>query len=285
MKGIRITERFTKRETPSFKKYLSDISEIKMLTLEEETNLSLKAENGDKSAIDGLVRHNLRFVISVAKQYETQNIDLEDLVNEGNIGLIIAAQRYKVSTGFKFITFAVFWIRKMIMEYLTKNSKLVRLPSNKVNDLSKLNQHVSELEQKFGRTVDISEVIEEYGDKFTQEEISDLENVAMLKFDSLDGSIDDGGEGTNLYDVLENSNSKPSDYLLTESDIKYEISKILDKLKPRDRQIMVDLFGINGDAPLTLKEVSDKIGLTREMVRQIKMKSLEKLKKSNILII
>lgn len=278
MKTIRITERFTKRESGSFKQYLSEIAEIEMFTPAEEAECSLRAEKGDKAAIDELVRRNLRFVVSVAKQYETSNVSLEDLVNEGNIGLIMAAQQYKANTGFKFITYAVFWIRKMIMDYLAKNSRVVRLPSNKINGLSKLNQHISKLEQKLGRSVDLSEVIEEYGTKFSKEEISELENISMFSFESLDNAIDESEGGSTLYDIIVNDNANPSDHLIATQDLKKQIKNALTVLKPRDRVIMVDLFGLEGNTPMSLKEVGDKVGLTREMVRQIREKSLKKLK-------
>jgi len=278
MKSLKITERYTKRESNSFKQYLLDIADIKMFTPAEEAACSLKAEQGDKEAIDELVRRNLRFVVSVAKQYESSNIALEDLVNEGNIGLIMAAQQYKTSTGFKFITYAVFWIRKMIMEYLAKNGRIVRLPANKISGLSKLNQHVSELEQKLGRSVDLSEVIEEYGTKFSKEEISELENISTLSFESLDAAMDNSEGGNSLYDVIENENAKPTDYLIITEDVKKRIRNALTILKPRDRAIMVDLFGLDGGTPMNLKEVGEKVGLTREMVRQIRERSLKKLK-------
>lgn len=278
MKNIRITERFTRRETGSFKQYLNEIADIEMFTPAEEAECSLRAENGDKKAIDELVKRNLRFVVSVAKQYEAANAPLEDLVNEGNLGLIMAAQQYKVSTGFKFITYAVFWIRKMIMEYLAKNGRIVRLPSNKISGLSKLNQHIGELEQKLGRSVDLSEVIEEYGRKFSKEEISELENISMLSFESLDSAMDESEGGSNLYEIIENENAMPTDHLITNQDLKKRIKNALGILKPRDRAIMVDLFGLEGNTPMSLKEVGDKVGLTREMVRQIREKSLKKLK-------
>lgn len=278
MKNFKVTERFTKRESGSFKQYLAEISEIKMFSPAEEFECSLKAEKGDKSAIDELVSRNLRFVVSVAKQYESSNVSLEDLVNEGNIGLIMAAQQYKSNTGFKFITYAVFWIRKMIMEYLAKNSRTVRLPANKISGLSKLNQHIGELEQKLGRSVDLSEVIEEYGTKFSKEEISELENIFMLSFESLDAAINESEGGNSLYDIIENENAKPTDYLIMNEDGKKRIKNALTILKPRDRGIMVDLFGLDGGTPMNLKEVGEKVGLTREMVRQIRGRCLEKLK-------
>lgn len=278
MKNIRITERFTKRESDSFNRYLAEVAEIKVFTPAEELECSLRAEKGDKEAIDELVRRNLRFVVSVAKQYESANVSLEDLVNEGNIGLIMAAQQYKANTGFKFITYAVFWIRKMIMEYFAKNGRPVRLPSNKINGLSKLNQHIGELEQKLGRSVDLSEVIEQYGTKFSKEEISELESISMLSFESLDNAIDNSEGESNLYEIIEDENANPTDHLITTEDSKKRIKNALTILKPRDRVIMVDLFGLEGNTPMSLKEVGDKVGLTREMVRQIREKSLKKLK-------
>jgi len=219
----------------------------------------------------------LRFVVSVAKQYETSTISLEDLVNEGNLGLIMAAQQYKVSTGFKFITYAVFWIRKMILEYLSKNGRIVRIPSNKVNGISKLNQYISKLEQKHGRTVDISEVIEEFGANFTNEEITDLQTISMFNFQSLDTDSSEDG-GSNMYDVISDTSAKATDHLVTEMDLKTQISGILNSLKPRDKKIMIPLYGLDGSSPMSLKEVGEQVGLTREMVRQIKQKSLDKLR-------
>lgn len=278
MKPIRIAEKITKRETESFKQYLNEISEIKMFTTDEETACALKAEQGDKDAMDELVRRNLRFVVSIAKQYENSNILLEDLINEGNIGLIIAAQQYKPNTGFKFITYAVSWIRKMIMEYIAKNGRIVRLPSNKINGLSKLNQFTSQLEQKFGRNVDISEVVTEFSDKLSEDELNELAAISVLTFDSFDSSINDDDTTGTLYDVVVNENAESSDDIIMTEDLKLQVKNLLKVLKPRDRQIMVDLFGLDGGTPMSLKDVGEKVGLTREMVRQIREKSLRKLR-------
>ena len=279
MKSLRISERFTKRETESFKQYLNEIAEIEMFTPAQEAECALKAEAGDQKAIDELVKRNLRFVVSVAKQYETANTSLQDLVNEGSIGLIMAAQQFKVSTGFKFITYAVFWIRKMILEYLAKYGKIVRLPSNKINGLSKLNQHVTELEQKLGRTIDVSEIFGECGSKFTEEEIAELQLLSTMSFESLDGAIDGCENNNTLYDIISDNTSKPTDHLVTSNDLKKQISAVLNTLKPRDRKIMVDLYGLDDKPALTLKDVSENLGLTRELVRQVKEKSLVKLRR------
>jgi RNA polymerase primary sigma factor len=278
MKSLRINQRFTNKESNSFKQYLNEISDIKMFTPEEELECSLRASNGDKKAIDEMIKRNLRFVVSVSKQYETPNVPLEDLVNEGNIGLMMAVQNYNPNTGFKFITYAVFWIRKLILEYLAKNSRLVRIPSNKVNGISKLNQYVNQLEQKLGKNVDISDLIDEYGSEISKEEISELQNLSMFTFDSLDNPVGDGENSVTLCDIISDTNIDPSDYLVSSQYDKKVIDKLLNNLKPRDKQIMISLFGLNGSAPLTLKEVGDEVGLTREMVRQIRKKSLEKLK-------
>jgi RNA polymerase primary sigma factor len=282
MKSIRITGKITKRENESFKHYLDEISNIKMFTPEEEAECAIKASNGNKSAIDEMVKRNLRFVVSIAKQYESPVAPLEDLINEGNIGLIMAVKQFKANTGFKFITYAVFWIRKYIMEYLDKNSRLVRLPSNKINSLSKYNQKVTQLEQQNGGSVYASEIIDKL-DSMSEKEIMELENISTMKFDSLDEYIGDGDSKSSLYELISDDSIKPTDDLTLQQDLKNKINLALETLKPRDREIMVNLFGLNGKTPLTLKEVGEEIGLTREMIRQIKEKSLIKIKKSLVL--
>lgn len=279
MKSIRITNRFTNKETNSFKRYLTEVADIAAFTPDEEFECSLKAAQGDKKAIDELVKRNLRFVVSVAKQYDTPNVQLEDLVNEGNIGLMMAVSNYKPSTGFKFISYAVWWVRKLILEYLAKNSRLVRLPSNKINGLSKLNQYITKLEQKLGKTVDITEVIDEYSSEMSEEEILELQRLSIVAFDSLDSAISDNENSVTLADIISDDSIDASDYLVSSYYDTKQMNRVLNNLKPRDKQVMVDLFGLDGSSPLTLKEVGDKIGLTREMVRQIRKKSLEKLKK------
>jgi RNA polymerase primary sigma factor len=282
MKSLRITSRFTNIQSESFKKYLSEISEISAFTPDEELECSIKAANGDRKAINELIKRNLRFVVSVAKQYETSNVLLEDLVNEGNIGLITAAEKYNPTKGFKFITYAVFWIRKIILEYLVNNSRLVRLPSNKVNGLSKYNQYVTELEQKLGKNVDVLEVIEEYGSKMPEDEIFELQNLSLITFDSLNATVGEKDNNLTLCDTIPDDSFQPTDHLVTNQDVKLEINDVLNHLKPRDRDVMISLFGLNGTTPLTLKEVGEQIGLTREMVRQIRKKSLDKLKKCGV---
>jgi RNA polymerase primary sigma factor len=280
MKGIRITSKITNRENDSFKQYLNEIAEIKMFTPEEEAECAKKASNGDKSAVDEMVKRNLRFVVSVAKQYETPNLPLEDLVNEGNIGLILAVQHYNVSTGFKFISYAVWWVKKLIMEYVDKNSRLVRLPSNKINNLKKYNKKVSELEQKNCGVVNPFDIIDNLESVMSEHDIKDVEKISTMHFDSLDEYIGDGDSKSSLYELISDKSVEPTDQLLLKNDFKGHIYNILDKLKPRDKKIMIMLFGLDGSAPLTLKEVGEEVGLTREMVRQIKEKNLGIIKKT-----
>lgn len=290
MKQLTITTKLTNRENQSFVQYLREVSEIKVLTPEEEIVLTKKASNGDKQAIEELVKRNLRFVVSVAKQYATPQNPVEDLVNEGNIGLMMAAERFDPKTGFKFISYAVWWIRKIIMEHLSKNGRLIRLPANKINALSKLDKQINELEQKLGRNVSIREVMDNYNvdvdvlDALSNygKSSSDLEVLTMLSgysMDSLDRELGFDEGGSTLGDNVVDDTFDTNDHNLLYDDMKKELNKVLDTLKPRDRQVIVALFGLDGSIPRTLKDVGDEIGVTREMVRQIKEKSLIKLRK------
>lgn len=289
MKQFVINNRVTNRETESFKQYLKDIAEINLLSPEEEIICTNKAKTGDREAINELVRKNLRFVVSVAKKYESLANPLEDLVNEGNIGLIMAAERFKPEMGYKFITYAVWWIQKIIIEHITKNGRMIRLPANKLTSLSKLDNMVSDLEQQLCRNVDIQEIIDVFGDNITKEDFTLIDILGSYSMDSLDREIsnDDGNHST-LSDMLyDESDFKLSDNLMDDNDIKKQLNKVIDTLKPRDKRIMIAIYGLDGNPPMALKEVSDEIGISREMVRQVKEKSLvilkNKLKKSIIL--
>jgi len=291
MKQLVITNKLTNREIQSFNQYLKDISEIEVFTPEEEAICAKKASHGDKQAVDELVRRNLRFVVSVAKQYATTQNPLEDLVNEGNIGLIIAAEKFKPEMGFKFISYAVWWVRKIIMEHLSKHGRLVRLPANKINSLSKLDKQINELEQRLGRNVSIHEIIEEFGSelgidgtsshKKLKDEYVFLDLLNDFSMDSLDRDISgDEGNGTTLAETIsDDSIFKSTDQELLTEDIKKQLNTVLDTLKPRDRSVMVALYGLDGNLPRTLNDIGEEIGVTREMVRQIRQKSLEKLRK------
>lgn len=280
MKQIKITTTLTNRETESFKQYLKDISEIGLFTPAEELECSTKSSNGDLQARSELVRKNLRFVVSVAKQYVTSTNHIEDLVNEGNIGLIKAAEKFRPEMGVRFISYAVWWIQKIILEHLANNGRIVRLPVNKLNSMSKLDKKINYLEQRLCRNVDISEIISEFGNEMPNDNLELLDVLTTYSVDSLDREIsNDEGSSTTLGDLIsDDSGFKPTDNLTYDNDIKIEVDRILKTLKPRDKRIIIALFGLDGNPPMTLKEVGDEIGVTREMIRQIKEKTLKKIK-------
>lgn len=284
MKIVTITNRVTNRDSTSFNQYLKDIYNIGIMTPAEEIICAKKANEGDTAAREELIIRNLRFVVSVAKQYATAANPVEDLVNEGNIGLTIAADKFKPEMGWRFISYGVWWIQKLIHEHLAKHGRMVRLPANKINDLSKLDKKIVLLEQKLGRSVDIQEVIEEYIDdtSINTNDFEDLNSLRTYSMDSLDREIShtDEGSNTTLGDLISDDTTfKPTDHLIVETDVKSEMVRIVDTLKPRDKRIMIALFGLNGETPMTLKEVGEEIGVTREMIRQIKEKCLLSLKK------
>lgn len=274
MKQLVISARVTDRQTQSFNQYLKEISAIKVLSAREEAILAEKASLGDAKAKEELVRRNLRFVVSVAKQYANNQNPLEDLVEEGNIGLIMAADKFEPSMGFKFISYAVWWVRKVIMEHITKHGRMVRIPANRVNDISKMEKRIHELEQTLGREVMPQEL---FGENSEEYEFTELLNSYHM--DSLDRDISGGeGDGTTLGEVFADDSFGPTDKGLTGEDFKADVHNLLNILKPRDKQIMIALFGLDGLQPRTLKDVGDEFNITREMVRQIRAKSLDKLK-------
>jgi RNA polymerase primary sigma factor len=276
MKALKINQKITKRENSSFIQYMREVNEIPMLTPTQESELAIRAVNGDKLASEELVVKNLRFVISVAKQYATDKISLEDLVNEGNIGLIKAVDKFDPNKGYKFISFAVWYVRKLIMEYVSNYGKTVRIPANRINELSKLNKYVSVVEQKNCHKADIEEVITEFSKEMDSEDFVLLNSLNNFSIDSLDREIhSEDGNSTSVSDLMFDEDADKTDYLLGKTDVKSEINIALSTLKPRNKKIMEMLFGLNGYQPMTLQEVGDEIGLTREMVRQIKEKSLK----------
>ncbi len=280
MKQLIITPKKTKRETESFKLYLRDISEIRIFTPEEETICAKKASTGDVEAIEELTRRNLRFVVSVAKQYVTADNLLEDLVSEGNIGLMIATEKFRPEMGFKFISYAVWWIRKSILEYLSKNGRMIRIPANKLNNLSKFDKKVKQLEQKMGRSVGLQEIISGFGNELGKENIDFLSVLSTYRTDSLDQEVNhDDGDSTPLSDMMADTDTfKPADHCMMMDNMKTEIGNIIGELKARDKRIMIGLFGLDGNTPMSLKEVGDEVGISREMVRQIKEKVLKNLR-------
>lgn len=282
MKQFKITSRLTNRDNDSFNQYLKDIAGIDVFTPEQEVICAQKASNGDKAAKEELVLRNLRFVVSVAKQYATPQIPIEDLVNEGNIGLMMAAERFNTSEGVKFISYGVWWIRKIIMEHISKNGKIVRLPANKINSLSKLDKQISQLEQENGYHVNIQEVCNKFGG---DEDFMFLDLLSSYKMDSLDRELNsEENDGGTLLDIMADTSANPTDYLVSDPNSKNLLNEVLGILKPRDKRIMELLFGLDGHEPRTLKEVSDEVGITREMVRQVKQKSLLKLSKDKRLL-
>lgn len=288
MKQLRISIKLTDRSDETLRHYLREIADIKPFTTEEETECAVKAFAGDEEAIVELAYRNLRFVVSVAKQYATDKLLLPDLINEGNIGIVLAARKFDPSKGYKFISFAVWWIRKLIIEYITNHGRIVRLPANKINNISKLEKQIHELEQKTGEKVDILEVINEYetidfsidnDDEFKDFFIT--ESLSNISSESIDTPFGTDEDNACLADLLM-SDDKSTDYDINEWNLKAEINSVLDDMLPRDKKIIESLFGLNGHRPMTLKEVGDEpeFALSRERVRQIRNKGLERLKKS-----
>jgi RNA polymerase primary sigma factor len=277
MKQIGINASITSRESESFNKYLKEISKITPFTLEEERICAKKASNGDLDAREELVKRNLRFVVTVAKQYVTSNSPLSDLVNEGNLGLIMAAERFNPDNNVKFISYGVWWIKKVIIEHISKYNRMVRLPSNKISLLSKLDKLISEHEQKTGYKVDIQQL----SDELDTDEFEHMDVLTSYRMDSLDKQFGDSeGEGGTLLDLLSDDTSfKSTDHLVSELDHNSTIMTSLGSLREKDKHIMILLFGLDGNEPRTLQEVSDIVGMSREMIRQIKNKTLVKLSK------
>ena len=275
MKQLVITKRVTDRQTESFNQYLKEISSIQVLTPEEEIVLVEKTINGDEKAKEELIKKNLRFVVSVAKQYANPQNLLEDLVNEGNYGLIMAVDKFKPEMGFKFISYAVWWIRKVILEHINKYGRMVRIPANKINDLSKIGKQINELEQKLGRDVSIQEIEAEEG------EYDFLDMINSYHIDSLDKDMSgDESDSVTLADLMSDDSFGPTDNILLTQDLKKELNSLLNTLKPRDKDIMIALFGLDGSQPRTLEDVGEQYGMTRERIRQIRERSLEKLREN-----
>lgn len=275
MRQLKITKSITNRESQSLEKYLQEIGKVDLLTPEEEVDLAKKIKQGDQEALEKLTKANLRFVVSVAKQYQNQGLSLSDLINEGNLGLIKAAQRFDETRGFKFISYAVWWIRQSILQALAEQSRIVRLPLNKVGSLNKINRAFSELEQEFEREPSAEELASVL--EIATEEVETTLGVAARHV-SMDAPFVDG-EDNSLLDVLEN-NTTPG----TDDDLNYtqslrrEIERSLGTLTERQCDVIKLYFGIGVEHPMSLEDIGDKFGLTRERVRQIKDKAINKLR-------
>lgn len=276
MRQLKITKSITNRESASLDKYLQEIGRENLLTVEEEVELAQKIRKGDRLALEKLIKANLRFVVSVAKQYQNQGLTLPDLINEGNLGLMKAAEKFDETRGFKFISYAVWWIRQSILQALAEQSRIVRLPLNQVGSLNKINKALSRFEQENERAASPEEIADTV--ELPRDKVVDTMRVSGRHI-SVDAPFAEGEEGS-LLDILENCNSPKTDYsLITESLVK-EIDRSLSTLTERESDVLKLFYGI-GAAELTLEEIGDYFGLTRERVRQIKEKAIRRLRHSS----
>jgi len=275
MRQLKITKSITNRESQSLEKYLQEIGKVELITPEEEVDLAVRIKQGDQRSLDRLVKANLRFVVSVAKQYQNQGLSLPDLINEGNVGLIKAALRFDETRGFKFISYAVWWIRQSILQSLAEQSRIVRLPLNKVGLTNRISKAFQQLEQEFER----EPTAEELADLLELDinEVSATINVASRHV-SMDSPLAEGEENT-LVDVMENPNAERTDVKLEYFEsLKTEIDRSLKTLTERQKEVLCYFFGIGVDHPLSLEDIGERFNLTRERVRQIKDKAIIKLK-------
>lgn len=276
MRQLKITKSITNRESASLDKYLQEIGREELITVEEEVELAQRIRRGDRSALERLTRANLRFVVSVAKQYQNQGLSLPDLINEGNLGLIKAAEKFDETRGFKFISYAVWWIRQSILQALAEQSRIVRLPLNQVGSLNKINKVLAKFEQEYERTPTPEELAELLD--LPQDKVTETLRVAG-KHVSVDAPFQEG-EDSCLLDVLENENAPRTDKNLMKESLSKEIERVLNTLTERERDIIKYFFGI-GCQEMTLEEIGEKFGLTRERVRQIKEKAIRRLRQSS----
>lgn len=277
MRQLKITKQVTNRDTPSLDKYLHEIGRLEMISAEEEVELARRIRKGDSKALEKLVNANLRFVVSVAKQYQNQGLALPDLINEGNVGLIKAAQRFDETRGFKFISYAVWWIRQSILQALAEQSRIVRLPLNKIGSISRISKVFAELEQKYEREPTVLELAQAL-------ELAPADVLEALRTANRPISMDapiGTEEETNLYDVLGNNDSPSPDKDLIHDSLQTEIARVLTTLSAREAKILQLYYGLNNHPPLSLDEISAEVGLTRERVRQIKEKAIKRLKNSS----
>jgi RNA polymerase primary sigma factor len=278
MRQLKITKSITNRESQSLEKYLQEIGKVDLLTPEEEVELAKRIKQGDQAALEKLTKANLRFVVSVAKQYQNQGLSLSDLINEGNLGLIKAAQRFDETRGFKFISYAVWWIRQSILQALAEQSRIVRLPLNKVGSLNKINKAFSQLEQEYEREPSAEELALML--EIATEEVETTLGVAARHV-SMDAPFVEG-EDNSLLDVLENGNTPGTDAGLEYLEsLRREIERSLSTLTDRQKDVIKLYFGIGIEHPMSLEDIGDKFGLTRERVRQIKDKAINKLRSAS----
>ena len=274
MRQLKITKQVTNRETASLDKYLQEIGKVDLITAEEEVELAQKIRAGDSNALDKLTKANLRFVVSVAKQYQNQGLTLPDLINEGNLGLIKAAKRFDETRGFKFISYAVWWIRQSILQALAEQSRIVRLPLNKIGSINKINKMYAFLEQANERVPSAEEIAKEL-DMTVSDVKESMKNSG--RHVSMDAPLVEG-EDSNLYDVLRSGESPNPDRNLLHESLRTEIERALETLTPREADVVRLYFGLGEKHAMTLEEIGETFDLTRERVRQIKEKAIRRLK-------
>ena len=274
MRQLKITKQVTNRETASLDKYLQEIGKVDLITADEEVELAQRIKAGDQIALEKLTKANLRFVVSVAKQYQNQGLTLPDLINEGNLGLIKAAQRFDETRGFKFISYAVWWIRQSILQALAEQSRIVRLPLNKIGSINKINKTYAFLEQSHERPPSAEEIAKEL-DMTINDVKESMKNSG--RHVSMDAPLVEG-EDSNLYDVLRSGESPNPDRDLLHESLRTEIERALETLTPREADVIRLYFGLGNQHPMTLEEIGETFDLTRERVRQIKEKSIRRLK-------
>jgi RNA polymerase primary sigma factor len=278
MRQLKITKSITNRESQSLEKYLQEIGKVELITPEEEVKLAIRIKQGDQKALDKLTKANLRFVVSVAKQYQNQGLTLPDLINEGNLGLIKAAQRFDETRGFKFISYAVWWIRQSILQALAEQSRIVRLPLNKVGLTNRIQKAYSMLEQQFEREPSAEELAEVL--ELDIEEIRSTIGIGGRHI-SVDTPLSEGEDNT-LIDVMENTNADRAEVNIEHNEsLKIDIDRSLKTLTERQKEVICFFFGIGVDHPMSLEDIGDRFSLTRERVRQIKDKAITKLRSNS----
>lgn len=274
MRQLKISKQVTNRETASLDKYLQEIGKVELITADEEVELARRIKAGDQAALEKLTKANLRFVVSVSKQYQNQGLSLPDLINEGNLGLIKAAQRFDETRGFKFISYAVWWIRQSILQALAEQSRIVRLPLNKIGSINKINKAYAHLEQEFEREPNVEEIADLL-------DISETEVKESLRNSGRHLSMDAPlvqDEENNMYDVIRSEDSPTPETGLMYESLRKEIERAISTLPQREADIIRYYFGLEGKHPMTLEEIGEKFDLTRERVRQIKEKAIRRLK-------
>ncbi len=275
MRQLKITKKVTNRETVSLDKYLQEIGRVELITADEEVELARKIKQGDNAALEKLTKANLRFVVSVSKQYQNQGLSLPDLINEGNLGLIKAAQRFDETRGFKFISYAVWWIRQSILQALAEQARIVRLPLNKIGSINKIKRAFSELEQKYEREPSHDEIADVL-DLTTRDVNENFRHAG--RHVSIDAPISTDDDSSNMSDLMVNDSTPGPDHILLRESLKNEIERTLTTLTAREADVIRLYFGLAGKHPLSLEEIGEIFDLTRERVRQIKEKAIRRLR-------